>query len=246
MSDVDRAEIKMEAIAYVHSCFREKFGTPRQAGLVPAALGRIDVLPEYSRPEAFAELQGFSHLWVLFIFHQVADTPWSATVRPPRLGGNKKVGVFASRSPFRPNSIGLSLVKLERMENHKGQIRLHVSGLDMIEGTPVVDIKPYLPWADQRDDACGGFAARPPETHQRISFSALAEQQLGQMQRGVQFKALICEVLQQDPRPAYRQKSDDRTEYGINISGYNVRWHQQDAVAEVFQIECLDASGPTG
>ncbi|MFU8770170.1 MAG: tRNA (N6-threonylcarbamoyladenosine(37)-N6)-methyltransferase TrmO, partial [Desulfotignum sp.] len=135
-------------IATLYTCFKEKFGIPRQMNLVPAAPGRLVFDPAFSSRYAVRDLTGFSHIWLVFVFHQALDRPWSALVRPPRLGGNKKVGVFATRSPFRPNPIGMSAVKLEAVEQTAQGPVLHLSGVDILDNTPVLDIKPYLPWAD--------------------------------------------------------------------------------------------------
>ena len=159
---------RFDPIAIVHSCFKEKFGIPRQAGLIPEARGSLEVLPPYDRPEAFRELEGYSHLWLLWVFDalqpelETTAPGWRPTVRPPRLGGNRRVGVFASRSPFRPNPIGLSLVRLLAIDYATPGISLQLQGLDLLEGTPVLDINPYLPYADRAAEARAGFAPEAP------------------------------------------------------------------------------------
>ena len=146
-----------DPIGIVHSPFKEKFGIPRQPGLVPEAKARLEVLPPYDRSEAFCGLEDFSHIWVTFVFHEAICTRWQPTVRPPRLGGNRRIGVFSSRSPFRPNPIGMSVVALEGISNIEGKIELQLAGVDLLDGTPVLDIKPYIPYADSLPDARSGF-----------------------------------------------------------------------------------------
>ncbi len=164
-SELPATSYSLEPIGYVRSCFREKFGTPRQPGLIPSATGEIVVHPPYHTPHAFTQLEQFSHIWVLFLFHQALRDEWKPRVRPPRLGGNQSLGVFASRSPFRPNNIGLSPLKLERIEYGERPGRLFVSGIDLLDGTPVLDIKPYVPYADAlpeaRNDIADAAAPRP-------------------------------------------------------------------------------------
>ena len=158
-------EHTMKVIARIHSDFPEKFGIPRQSGLVPALRAKIVFEPEYRNPDALRGIEGFSHLWLIWQFSAAVRDTWSPTVRPPRLGGNERVGVFATRSPFRPNAIGLSCVKLEgvRHEDGLGDV-LIVSGADLMDGTPIYDVKPYLPYADAHPEALGGFAPSPKET----------------------------------------------------------------------------------
>lgn len=149
-------------IGVIRSCFRQKFGIPRQPRLVPAARATLELLPSYAQPEAVRGLEGFSHLWLLFVFHGIPAGHWQPTVRPPRLGGNQRMGVFATRSSFRPNPIGLSAVALERIEISAGRVVLHLAGVDVLDGTPVLDIKPYVPYADSIPEAVGGFANEAP------------------------------------------------------------------------------------
>ncbi|MCW9025395.1 MAG: tRNA (N6-threonylcarbamoyladenosine(37)-N6)-methyltransferase TrmO, partial [Gammaproteobacteria bacterium] len=168
---------KFEPVGVVQSCFKEKFGIPRQPGLIAEARASIKILPPYDRDEAFVGLDEFSHIWVLFIFHQCLRDTWKPTVRPPRLGGNKRVGVFASRSTHRPNSVGMSVVKLDNIcRDHNGLV-LSISGVDLMEGTPVIDIKPYLPYADNITGATGGYAPAAPECQQHVTFTEQAQQQ---------------------------------------------------------------------
>ena len=150
------------AIGIVHSCFKEKFGIPRQPGLAPLAKARLELLPPYDDPNALEGLDTCSHIWLQFVFHANARATWKPKVKPPRLGGNKSVGVFATRSPTRPAPIGLSVVKLESIDNINGKLFLNLSGVDLLDGTPVLDIKPYLPYVDIVPDAINTFADKPP------------------------------------------------------------------------------------
>src|SRR6478736_5715820 len=162
--------IPMSPVAVIRTSFGEKFGVPRQPGLAPSAKGRIVFENTYRNPDTLRGIEGFSHLWVIFQFHLAEG--WSPTVRPPRLGGNERVGVFASRSPFRPNPIGLSVVKLERVEldSPEGPV-IHVSGVDLVDGTPVLDIKPYVAYSDALPEARSGFAGAPPEASLSVEFA---------------------------------------------------------------------------
>ena len=213
----------MRPLGRVESCFEEKFGTPRQSGLVPAAHGRV-VFSDEVPAEACRGLAEFSHIWLVFLFDRVKAGEEHWLVRPPRLGGNEKMGVFATRSPFRPNRIGLSLVRLESV----GEGFLEVSGLDVVEGTPVLDVKPYLPYVESVPEAEGGFASEAPERLEVIFSDDV---------RGVlkdeQFR-LIKEVLAVDPRPAYH--GDDRV-YGCRISGLEVKWKVVDGRVLVLSSE---------
>ena len=164
-------DLVFHPIGIVHSCFTEKFGIPRQAGLVPAARATLEILPPFDQKEAFRGLDDFSHLWIVFVFHGIVAGKWQPTVRPPRLGGNTRVGVFASRSGFRPNPIGISSVVLESVRRDHGKLLLDVAGIDMLDQTPVLDIKPYLPYADSIPDANGGYASDPPRPSISIEFS---------------------------------------------------------------------------
>lgn len=210
-----------DTLGIIHSCYQEKFAVPRQPGLAPAARATLELLPPYNQPECVEGLEGFSHLWLTFLFHQNLEQGWKPRVRPPRLGGNQKIGVFASRSTFRPNGLGLSVVKLESIELQQG-VKLHLSGVDLVDGTPIVDIKPYLPWADSLPDATASWAPEPPPLL-RVVFDARAEQQLAHHTEGVWLRQLITEVLAQDPRPAY-QKNDPQRVYGVKLAGSNVRF----------------------
>ncbi|MFK7910349.1 MAG: tRNA (N6-threonylcarbamoyladenosine(37)-N6)-methyltransferase TrmO [Akkermansiaceae bacterium] len=206
----------MKTIGHVRTCYGEKFGVPRQPGLVPEAWGELIFEPEYRNADAVRGLEGFSHIWLVFIFHQAVRGDWKPTVRPPRLGGNEKIGVFASRSPFRPNPIGLSCVRLEKVDSdHDFAPVLKLSGVDLVDGTPILDIKPYIPYSDLLPDAHGGFASDAPERTE-ITWVTGADTKLTEATKNLIENTLSC-----DPRPSFHQ--DDR-EYGCLIDGYNVKW----------------------
>ena len=213
-------EIKMEikTIAKIHSDFPEKFGIPRQSGLVDELVSKIVFEKEYRVPEAFRGLEEFSHIWVIWQFSEAVREKWSPTVRPPRLGGNKRVGVFATRSPFRPNSIGLSSVKLLKIDRECPEAPvLYISGGDMMNGTPVIDIKPYLPYTDSHPDADGGFALQQKEGVLDVDFPY---QLIGKIRSNI--KDALIEVLAQDPRPQYQDQPDriytfDFAEYSVSF-----------------------------
>ncbi len=223
----------LEPIGIVHSPFKEKFGIPRQPGLVRVK-SQIELLAPYNLPEAVSGLEEFSHVWVTFVFHQAMREHWSPLVRPPRLGGNRKVGVFASRSPFRPNHLGLSVVRLEQIESKERKLLLHVDGLDVVDGTPVVDIKPYIPYVDRIEAAAAGYAMEVPQAVFQVNFSESAEQQLQEI-NVEDFRLLISEVLAFDPRPAYRQ-AESGGQFGILLDKFNVRWEVRDDQIWVLSI----------
>lgn len=230
--------LQLTPIAILHSPFREKFATPRQAGLAPSVNASVEFLPEYSSTESVRGLEGFSHIWLLFIFHQHLGQGWSPTVRPPRLGGNRRVGVFASRSPFRPNPIGLSAVKLLDINNKPGALRLEVQGADLIDGTPIIDIKPYIPYADSLPDARGGFAGSEPQPCLQISFSDKARRELSDFSsQAPELETLIRETLSLDPRPAYRHQGDDPRSYGCRLDRFNIRWQVTGTQVIISNIE---------
>jgi tRNA-Thr(GGU) m(6)t(6)A37 methyltransferase TsaA len=212
-----------EPIGVIRSCFKEKFGTPRQSGLVPEATAQVEILPAFRQKEAFRCLEEFSHIWILFIFHQCEARQWKPTVRPPRLGGNRRVGVFASRSGFRPNPIGQSVVELASVELQKEAVRLHLKGIDLIDGTPILDIKPYLVYADSVPHARSGYAQRAPMSSKSIIFSATAAHACRQFEKGryPQLEALVANLLSMDPRPGYKARDDHRS-YGLSLWDLNI------------------------
>lgn len=215
----------MKIIARIQTDFKDKFGIPRQSGRVPSLLGRIVFEEEYRNPDALRGIEGFSHLWLIFDFSKSHREDWSPTVRPPRLGGNTRIGVFASRSPFRPNPVGLSVVKLERVE--KGE--LIVSGVDLLDGTPIYDIKPYLPFADSIPDAVGGYADDFEDYKLNVAFPQELLERLPQDKRQA---AIDC--LAQDPRPAYQE---DQRRYSMAFAGYDIRFFVKGDHLTVTEIE---------
>ena len=220
----------MKPVAIIHTPFREKFGIPRQPGLVESARGRVELLPPFDRPGVFSGLEGFSHVWLIWIFHAVPEGEWKPLVRPPRLGGNRKVGVFASRSPFRPNPIGLSAVRLEQVN----ETSLDVSGVDLLDGTPILDIKPYIPYSDALADAKDGFAAGPPPARLQVAFSKRAEEQLLARPDGERLRELIIACIETDPRPAY--KCGEEGEYGFLLEDFDLRWRVAGTEATVLEL----------
>lgn len=226
-------QITFQTIGVIRSPYREKFGTPRQPGLVDARC-RLELLPPYNQPDAVRGLDTFSHLWISFIFHQTVGQGWQPLVRPPRLGGNAKVGVFASRSSFRPNPLGLSLVRLERVETDQG-IHLLIRGADLVDGTPVLDIKPYIPFVESLPAARGGFVDGPPP-RLAVEWSESARQQLAALPGDM--SALIENVLAQDPRPAYQ--NDAQRVYGVWLEHWNIRFQVDGNCVRVLGIDETD------
>ena len=213
----------IKAIGRVHSCYSEKFGIPRQPGLVKSAKGAIELLSPCDREEMFHELDQFSHIWVQFQFHEAVADGWRPTVRPPWLGGQKRVGVFASRSPHRPNFLGMSVVRHHGLRREKNGLFLDISGMDLLQGTPVFDIKPYVPYSDMAEDASSGFVHFAEESVE-VVFSPKAILQCLQYgeKTGRKLQTLIEEILVQDPRPASQRAK--RREYGMLLWDRNVRW----------------------
>ncbi|SFM88984.1 tRNA-Thr(GGU) m(6)t(6)A37 methyltransferase TsaA [Marinobacter pelagius] len=213
-------------IAITRSCFQDKFGVPRQPGLTRHAHAELVIQPPYDREDAFRGLETASHLWVIFQFHEAVRAEWKPVVRPPRLGGNKKMGVFASRSPFRPNSLGLSVVRNEGLARRDGRLVLRISNHDLIEGTPILDIKPYLPFADSVPEASLGWADSPPTERLEVVFLAEAEQQLAALpsEDYPDFRALIEDVVSYDPRPSFRRGRAEARIYGAHLYDVNVRF----------------------
>jgi len=231
-------------IGLIHSPYKEKFAVPRQPGLVPSATAEIEILPPYDDINAFSGLASFSHLWLIFIFHKnivhASDNKWRPTVRPPRLGGNKRLGVFATRSPSRPNPIGLSLVEFHGVKQINGKIFLQLSNIDLVDGTPIIDIKPYIPYADSKPDALAGFAQNSPEPLMAIRFSTQALQMIKNVNKNhPELQLLITEVLQQDPRPAYKKNKADTKIYAVLLSDFNISWTNEGLITTVVNIEAI-------
>ncbi len=231
----------VKPIGYVRSPYKQKFAIPRQPGLVPAARGEVLFTDEFSDPNCLREIAQFSHLWLLFHFHETADKGWSPTVQPPRLGGKDRVGVFASRSTFRPNAIGMSAVTNLGWELLDGELVLRVGGLDLLDGTPIIDIKPYLPYADSIAGATGGYAETTPGNTFAVTFSEAANEFLSvQEDRFPDLRQLVVTVLKQDPRPAWRQRDPDDKQYGMTLYDFNIKWRVYPGRIEVVHIEPLD------
>ncbi|MFC0444644.1 tRNA (N6-threonylcarbamoyladenosine(37)-N6)-methyltransferase TrmO [Pseudidiomarina halophila] len=227
----------LEPIGEIRSPYAEKFAVPRQPGLVTAATATIVLNGDYAVPETTRGLDRFSHIWVLFLFHQNLAQGWQPLVRPPRLGGNQKVGVFATRSTFRPNGIGMSVVKLLGIEQHHQQTFLHVEGGDWVQGTPVIDIKPYVPYADALPEAQASFAQHAPAAAMAVRFSSAAKRSIEQLADSYpQLEQLITQVLQQDPRPAYHQQKVTDKVYGVRLYDLNVQWQVENNENHVINI----------
>lgn len=224
-------KITMNIIARMKSDFPTKFGIPRQSGLVKQLQSTIIFEPDYRNPDALRGLEEYSHLWIIWQFSKAVREEWSPTVRPPRLGGNTRMGVFATRSPFRPNAIGLSCVKIVGLEQTKsyGTV-IHVSGADLMDGTPILDIKPYLPYADSQPDAVGGFTTTAPDLCLQVSISQENLEKIAEDKRDA-----LLGVLSHDPRPTYQQDSD--RVYGLSFSDYNVRFTVKEDILTVVDIE---------
>ena len=222
--------MEITPIAYIKSDFPEKFGIPRQSGLVEELTATVVFQPPYRVPDALRGLEGFSHLWLIWEFSQARREGWSPTVRPPRLGGNKRLGVFATRSPFRPNPLGLSCVRLLeiRQDREQGTV-LVVSGADLLDGTPIYDIKPYLPYADCKPDAAGGFASQPKEASLEVDCPPALLARVPEEKR----PALLA-VLAQDPRPQYQ--NDPARIYGMSFADVEVRFQVVEGRLMVTEI----------
>ncbi|MDB6117130.1 MAG: hypothetical protein JWO08_911 [Verrucomicrobiaceae bacterium] len=218
-------DFTIRPVATLRTCYPQKFGVPRQSGLVPAAWGEIIFEPACRRPEAVRGLEGFSHLWLITLFHEVPEDAVKLSVRPPRLGGNERVGVFASRSPFRPNRLALSVVKLERVE--AAEPRLFVSGVDLVDGTPVIDIKPYVPYVDAVPGAIGGFAGGAPEV---IPVMWKVDTAMPDHER-----QMIEQSIALQPQPAYQEES--QREYATEFAGWRVRWTMTGGEAQIISCQ---------
>ncbi len=225
---------KMKIIAHIHTAFPTKFGIPRQSGLVPTLHGEIVFVPEYRNPDALRGLEGYSHLWLIWEFSERRDTDkWSPTVRPPRLGGNRRMGVFATRSPNRPNPIGLSSVVLERIEytENRGPV-LHVRGADLLDGTPIYDIKPYLSFTDSHPDARGGFADEKKDDMLHVECDDALLEPFSDDDR----QALL-ELLSEDPRPSYQE--DPLRIYGMEYAGFEVQFQVSDQERALYVLRIM-------
>jgi len=223
-------DVNIQVIARMHSDFATKFGIPRQSGLVEELRSTIVFEPEFRNPDALRGIKEFSHLWIIWQFSEAVRQGWSPTVRPPRLGGNTRMGVFATRSPFRPNNLGLSSVKLLGVEHtaEYGTV-LHVGGADLMDGTPIFDIKPYIPYGDCHPEATGGFTDRTGEFLLQVQFP---EELLKRLPEGKQ--EAVIGVLSHDPRPSYQRKPDRI--YGLTFAGYDIRFQVKEDILTVVEV----------
>ncbi len=220
----------MEIIARIHNGFREKFGVPRQSGLVPEVVSRVVMEERYSPSEAFRGMEQYSHFWLLWEFHQADREEWRPTVRPPRLGGNTRVGVFATRSPYRPNKIGLTVVRLERIAEENGRMVLYVTGADMMDGTPILDIKPYIPYADCVPEASEGFTSQTKEHRLLVDFPEALQALVPP-----EDLSAIMGMLAQDPRPAYQH--DPERVYGAPYGLVDIRFQVEENQLTVVDVQ---------
>lgn len=221
--------MKLSPIAYIHTEFSEKFGVPRQSGLAGSLCGTVVFEPEYRSPEALRGLDGFSHLWLIWGFSANRHGEWQPTVRPPRLGGNERMGVFATRSPYRPNPLGLSCVEIERIDMDAATI--YVRGADLMDGTPIYDIEPYIRYADSRPDAVCGYVDRLEERHLDVMLPESEKSKI----KDPEVRAALIQTLSLDPRPSYH--NDPSREYGLSFAGFNVRFTVDGARLTVLSIE---------
>ena len=233
-------QYNFNSIGIVRSCYKEKFGIPRQPALV-ASPATIEIESAYSKDEAFRELESFSHVWVIFVFHRISNEHWKSTVRPPRLGGNKRIGVFASRSMFRPNPIGLSVVELKSIERKDNKVILNIIGGDFLDATPVIDIKPYIPYADSIDAAKAGYAIEKPQINLCVDFSDTANVDIENAEKKYpKLKRIIIEILQLDPRPAYQREKKIKDEFAIKLYEYDLKWRVENERVIVMSLILLN------
>ena len=225
-----------QEIGIAHTPFHQKFGTPRQPGLVQEARGRIEIHAPFNRLDAFEGLETFSHIWLLSHFHLTPEKEFQPKVRPPRLGGKERIGVFASRSPFRPNRIGQSLVKLLNIEKNEKKLILLVEGIDLVDQTPIIDIKPYLPYCESIPNATSGFASLAPTQIFKVQWSLKAQEQKTALKLDDDFAALLQGVLGLDPRPAYK-KAEKESLGGLGLSGMNVKYQIKQETVTILNIK---------
>lgn len=246
-----KLRFEFDAIGTLHTCFKEKFGIPRQPGLIAGARGTLKFEDDPDLRTAIKSIETFSHLWVVFVFHEHGSRNWKPSIRPPRLGGARKVGVLASRSPHRPNPIGLSVVKIEEVRaDAQGGAEIDVSGVDILDGTPVLDIKPYIPYADSLPHADAGWAAEPitryPVTFSESGEAALVHRAAREPESYEKLKALIIEMLGLDPRPAFQKRrmppsspEAQGLRYGFQLLDFDVKWEIRDGGFWVTDLEDL-------
>lgn len=227
----------LENIAIIRSPFKQKFAIPRQPRLVDEAIARLQFVEPYNNPDMVRGLEQFSHLWLLFMFHQNLEKGWTPTIRPPRLGGNKKIGVFASRSTFRPNGIGMSAVRLLDIEHTNTGPELILGGADLLDKTPIVDIKPYIPYSDIIKDADGGYAEDSPQADMQVEFTPEALTACHKHQQQYpHLAALIEQLLKQDPRPAYKKNKQDDKVYNVELYEFDISWRVDGDLTTVLSV----------
>ena len=239
-------QFSFSTIGTLYSCYKEKFGIPRQPRLENESIAELILAPPYNHPDILQDIEQFSHIWLIFIFNQTHDKPWKALIRPPRLGGNKRIGVFASRSTFRPNPIGMSAVELVKVNHSNGKVSLLLRGCDLVDGTPIIDIKPYIPYSDAISNANAGFASNAPAPLFQINFTDLAIQQYQQLEiklnqqknaLNIDLKKLIIQILQLDPRPSYQQQTGNRI-YAMRLYDADLRWQYREN-GEILVLELV-------
>ena len=226
-------------VGIIQSPYQQKFGIPRQPFLAPSVSAVLTLLPPFNHPDCVRGLAEFEYIWLQFVFHGNEGEGWAPLVRPPRLGGKKKAGVFATRSPHRPNPIGLSLVKLESISHEQG-VSLHLTGADLLDGTPVLDIKPYIPFVEAKPEAKSGFVDGEP-IQLPVLWTDQAQRQLSELPNQDRFKVMVEQSLAQDPRPAFHQ--DDEREYGMLLDGVNVKFKVAGGKVSVVQLETPKRTG---
>ncbi|MDC2825444.1 tRNA (N6-threonylcarbamoyladenosine(37)-N6)-methyltransferase TrmO [Rodentibacter pneumotropicus] len=241
-------DLILSPIAIIHTPYKEKFSVPRQADLVQDGVGIVELLPPYNSPEAVRGLEKFSHLWLIFQFDQISQGKWQPTVRPPRLGGNRRVGVFASRATHRPNPLGLSKVALRKVECISGKVFLHLGAVDLVDGTPIFDIKPYIAYADSEPNAQSDFAQEKPTVKLHVEFSEQAQSAVKKIEeKRPHLMRFIRDVIEQDPRPAYQQGKPSERIYGISLYDFNIKWQIKAGtvdVVEILDIEKIKQGNP--
>lgn len=234
------SQYNLTSIGTIYSCYKEKFGIPRQPGLV-SNISTIEIDLAYSQDEAFRELETFSHIWIIFIFHGLENKKWKPTVRPPRLGGNQRVGVFATRSMFRPNPIGLSVVELSGIERIGDKVILTIVGGDFLDATPVIDIKPYIPYVDSVKTVKAGYALDKPGIKFEVVFSDRARNEIEIAEKKyAELGKIIMEILQLDPRPAYKISEKNKNSFAIKLYDYDLKWYVEEQRIIVISLTLLD------
>lgn len=235
-----QSSFSFSPIGIIHSPYKQKFAIPRQPGLVTAAHGKLELVLDENHSELVRDIEQHSHLWLIFVFHGTSEQGWKPLVKAPRLGGNKKTGVLATRSTFRPNPIGMSAVKLNGISKIGNNLALEISGLDLLDGTPILDIKPYIPYSDSLKQARSVMAPSAEQTHYTIGFSDDAQQQLNHFETNYpDLQLFIEQVLSQDPRPAYKKANTKLQEYGMSLYDLNIRWQIHNNQCTVLDIKKL-------